>query len=135
MPRQEIPHQYATGSTGRWGEPHAWICSQGGRALYEFAAPTRLREITLVFDSGMKQLVASIFQEGFSSLTRMPPGMPRDFRLEVQREGDRAVVRPVLDNHQPHVRLPVDVKRMGVRFVLERTWAATQPRVYGFYVE
>jgi hypothetical protein len=130
------PCPLADGTDRQVGEvSHAWVCPQDGWAGYEFAAPTRVREVTLVLDSGMDQLVASIFQEGFCSLTQMPPAMPRDFRLEVRREGDWEAVCRVSDNHQRHVRLPLDVECAGVRFVLERTWGATQSRVYGFYVE
>lgn len=116
-------------------DPHAWTCPEGGQATYSFDEPVRLQEVALVLDSGMDQLIASVFQEGFHSLTRLPPVTPRDFRLEVLQEGRWVLAHRAADNRRRHVRLPVGVECAAVRFTLERTWGSPRSRVYGFYVE
>lgn len=116
-------------------DPHAWTCPEGGQATYSFDEPVRLQEVALVLDSGMDQLIASVFQEGFHSLTQLPPVTPRDFRLEVLQEGRWVLAHRAVDNRRRHVRLPVGVECAAVRFTLERTWGSPRSRVYGFYVE
>jgi hypothetical protein len=116
-------------------DPHAWVCPVGGQATYTFDRPMRLREVTLVLDSGMGQLIASIFQGKFHHLTQLPAETPRDFRLEVLKAGQWSAAHQVTDNHRRQVVLPMDVECSGVRFTLERTWSAKESRIYGFYVE
>jgi hypothetical protein len=115
--------------------PHAWVARPGSWSAYGFDPPRRLAHVDLILDSGMDQLVASVFQEGSHSLTQPPSVMPREFRVEVLKGGTWQTAHRALDNHQRFVRLAMDVECSAVRFTLDRTWGATQSRVYGFYVE
>ena len=116
-------------------DPHAWLCPSGGHVDYLFHTLVKVRDCVLILDSGMDQLVASVFQEGFHSLTHLPDCMPRDFRLDILR-GDRWIpLNRVVDNSQRQVRLAINELCEGVRFTLERTWRADAARVYGFYLE
>ncbi|OGV71188.1 MAG: hypothetical protein A2269_03500, partial [Lentisphaerae bacterium RIFOXYA12_FULL_60_10] len=61
--------------------PHAWICPRGGMLTLTFPSAQPVREIRLVLDSGMDQIVAAIFAAGIHPLDRPPAAMPRTFRI------------------------------------------------------
>ncbi len=115
--------------------PHGWECATGDWVMQTLTAPTRLAEVTLVMDSGMDQLVASVFQEGYDSRTSMPASMPRDFCVEILCRGKWRILSRPRDNCRRQLRLSLDRTCSAVRFTLERTWGAGTSRLHGFYID
>jgi len=115
-------------------EPHAWECSPGDHVAYLFTQPSLVSEATLLLDSDLAKGIGHKYSRG-NILTSIPPVMPKAFRLEGLREGSWQTLARFDEHHQRLVRVPLNQRLEGVRFVLEETWGADRTRVYAFYLD
>ena len=115
-------------------EGHAWPCRPGDQLMYVFDKPSMVREAVLTLDSALNNRISISYNGAFSDLTRVPDVMPKSFHLDGLRDGTWATVVRLHDNRQRLVRLPIEGKFQGIRFVLDETWGSDQTRVYGFNV-
>jgi hypothetical protein len=116
-------------------DPHAWVCREGDHAAYLFPEPADVGSVSLLLDSDLAKGIGHKYYQRPSALVSTPELMPKAFRVEGLREGQWRVLQRVSDNHQRLVRVPVEQRLEGVRFVLEETWGAEATRVYAFYVD
>jgi hypothetical protein len=117
-------------------DPHGWRHQPGAWIEFGLEAPADVDEATLILDSAMHldPQMSHWYPLHPKKLTRPPAEMPHTFRLEA-RVGDRwATVRRVQANNQRQVRIPVNARVSGLRYVLESTWGPCESTtLYGFY--
>ncbi|MFO7897941.1 MAG: FAD-dependent oxidoreductase [Planctomycetota bacterium] len=113
---------------------HAWPCPVGESIAYTFDRPRDVAEVVLILDSGLDQMVMMSHHQADDQLTAPPDVMPRSFRVEGRVDGNWQPLISQQNNHQRHVRYPVDTELTGVRFTLDETWGADESRVYAFIV-
>jgi hypothetical protein len=117
-------------------DPHAWIGHPGDHLAYLFPEPTLVAELTLALDSELaKRISHSWNQDRLHAISSIPPVMPKAFHIDGMVDGNWQTLHSVADNHQRFVRLPLDRRLEGVRFVLDETWGSDETRVYAFYVD
>jgi len=114
--------------------PHAWECRVGDHVAYLFTEPTLVREVTLILDSDLSKGIGHKYSRG-NVMTSIPPVMPKVFHLDGLVDGNWHTLQSIQDNHQRFVRLSLEQRLEGVRFVLDETWGSEQTRVYAFYVD
>ncbi len=114
--------------------PHAWTARPGDTLTYTFASQAHVTEARLVLDSAMEENVIMSERHREAQLIDPPRELPERFRLEGRTGDSWETLARVEDNHQRHVRVPVDRDLKGIRFVLEETRGADESRVYGFTV-
>lgn len=68
-------------------------------------------------------------------LPSIPPAMPRAFHLDGLIDGEWHTLQTVADNHQRLVRLSLETRLQGMRFVVDESWGAVESRVYAFYLD
>jgi hypothetical protein len=61
--------------------------------------------------------------------------MPSVFHIDGLIEGEWQTLETANGNHQRFVRVAIDRRLEGVRFVLDETWGGDDSRVYAFYVD
>jgi hypothetical protein len=117
--------------------PHCWYCRRGDWIAYAFATVTEVREITVALDSALDRDIAlSLFDGHVNQLNdRVPDGLPRRLRLEVQRSGEWVLTHELTENRQRFVRLPIDQPVEGLRLTIDELWGGRNSRVYAFYVD
>jgi hypothetical protein len=114
---------------------HCWLHRTGDHVEYLFDKPKRVRQATLVLDSGLElEIQMSHFHDN-GQVKGPPPPLPRAFRVEVLSAGKWGVLHHVTDNHQRLIRLPIGKTVEGVRYVLEATHGREESKLFAFYVE
>ncbi|MCK5118482.1 MAG: FAD-dependent oxidoreductase [Candidatus Latescibacteria bacterium] len=114
---------------------HAWEGTVGDSVEYEFSSSQRVSEISLIFDSAMSQLIAMSHHGDYGQLTKIPPEMVRDFRIEIFTGEGWKVWRKIEGNGQRLVRVELGLEVMGVRAVFDATWGSERVRLYAFYLD
>lgn len=118
----------------RPGASHAWTASAGDALEYHWQQPVHVGGARFVFDSNLqhhKRMPCSYPQKGDRRM--VPSSLVRTFRVEVQDEAGRwRVAHRAENNYQRLVRVPLDVKAKGLRFVPEATWGDEAVRVFAF---
>jgi hypothetical protein len=114
--------------------PHAWTGQKGAHVAYQFCARQTVREVSLILDSGLDQLIFMSYHQRDAQLRSLPGTLPKTFRLDGLEHGSWRMITRVEDNHRRLVRVPINRELEGVRLVLEDTWAAEKSRVYAFWV-
>lgn len=61
-----------------------------------------------------------------------PEALPKVFRIELLQNDRWQTMLQVGDNYQRFVKIVINRRAAGVRWVLEETWGAAESRVYGF---
>jgi hypothetical protein len=128
------------------GDAHAWIARPGDWAAYIFPELADVHEVSLALDSDLERGIyyswneyrvemESDVPEHLGRLRRQPPMMPSVFHIDGLVDGEWRTLKTVTGNHQRFVRLPIDQRLEGVRFVLDETWGGQDSRVYAFYVD
>lgn len=132
---QGDPEPVRDGTNRQVGEDtHAWECGAGDQIAYSLATPTLVDEVALVLDSDLSKGIGDK-RTRRNWLTSIPPVMPRAFHLDGLIDGEWQTLESVQDNHQRLVRVSLDRRLEGVRFVLDDTWGSETTRVYAFYVD
>lgn len=114
---------------------HAWTHSAGDWAAYEFAAPRRVSQATLVLDSALDRKIQMSFHQADNQLTAPPPELPKAFRLEAKAGGEWQTVHEIAGNHQRLIRLPIGRPVEAVRYTLDQTWGGALSKLFAFYVD
>ena len=116
-------------------DAHAWTCGPGGQLECLFHQRSAVRQVTLILDSALDKPILPSCHGAYGQLRVVPDVMPKSFHLDGLSDGTWTVLARIEDNHQRLVRLPVEERLEGIRFVLDRTWGSDRTRVYGFYVD
>ncbi len=115
-------------------DPHAWSWAPGDWVAYTFAAPTAVREVTLLLDSALDtEITLSLHYYPKPSQLALPAVLARALRLEGLVDGQWTPLAAITDNVRRHVRIPVNATVTGLRATLDATNGADRSRVYGFY--
>jgi hypothetical protein len=112
---------------------HAWVCAPGDHVAYRFDGSRSVAQASLVVASGLDRDIAMSYHQAPGDW-RLPPTMPRAFRLEGLAGGKWRTIHQEDENHQRLVRVPVGEELEGIRFALDETWGSDESRVYAFYV-
>ena len=127
-------------------DPHAWVARPGDHVAYVFPETTEVHEVTLALDSDLKKGILYSWndypdepdgvdpQHGRRLLPR-PPMMPKTFHVDGLIDGEWQTLETITGNCQRFVRVKLDRRVEGVRFVLDDTWGGEESRVYSFYVD
>ena len=115
--------------------PHCWTASPGDHAAYRFDGKRDARQVTLILDSAMERNIQMSCHGSYGQLTSPPDVTPRVVRIQRLAGGKWEDAARITDNHQRLVRVPLELRTEGIRFILDETWGASESRVYGFYVE
>lgn len=110
-------------------DKHCWIAKPGAWISYQFCDVQEISELTLILDSNMERSIALRgpgWQEAF------PEALPKVFRIELLQNDRWQTMLQVGDNYQRFVKIVINRRAAGVRWVLEETWGAAESRVYGF---
>lgn len=114
-------------------ETNCWKCRAGDWIAYQFESQLQIESITAIVDSGLDQNIVLSHHRNDDQLTSPPDVMPRSFRIEGLIDAQWQVLVSVEQNHQRFCRFPINRSLLGIRFVLEKNWAAEYARVYAFY--
>ncbi len=114
---------------------HCWQCSENDWIAYMLKKEIIVKKISLILDSGLDKLIAISHLQEDNQLATMPETMPRNFRIEGKMENRWRRLCSVRNNHQRLLRLDINKKVSGIRFVLEKTYGSKKSRVYAFYFE
>jgi hypothetical protein len=117
---------------------HAWVARPGDHIAYLFPEAGDVREVTLVLDSELSKGITYSWKEHNDPPRRLPctpPAMPSVFHLDGLIDGEWHTLRTVTGNHQRLVRLSLETRVQGVRFVLDESWGGPESRVYAFYLD
>lgn len=98
------------------GENGVWNAAPGGWAQYDFAAPEKVEEIRIVFDSDIAERIRSLKRLNMRSNIplkqtpfELPQSLVRHFRVTAENEqGHREVLLECTDNRKRLVVLPVN---------------------------
>ena len=134
---QGDPEAVRDGTSRQVGDdPHAWVCSAGDHIAYLFPEPTEVSEVTLTLDSDLAKRISHSWNiHGDTAIASIPPVMPKAFHVDGLVDGKWQTLETVQDNHQRFVRLALNQRLEGVRYVLDSTWGSATSRVYAFYVD
>lgn len=116
-------------------EPHCCVLEPGGHVRYLFDSPEEVSRATVVLDSALEKLIAMSHHGAYGQLTSPPGEMPKRFHIEALEDGRWRRVQGVRNNCQRLVRLPMEGKVEGIRFVVEETWGGGETRLFAFYLD
>ena len=117
-------------------DPHAWLCHVGDHLAYLFPEPAQVNEVTLALDSDLSKRISHSWNlDRLHAIASIPPVMPKTFHVDGMIDGNWHTLQRAENNHQRFVRLPLNQRLEGVRFVLDETWGSDTTRVYAFYVD
>jgi hypothetical protein len=116
-------------------DPHSWRCAPGDTLCCTLAQPTRLHQLTLIFDSGLDLNVAMSYHQPDDQLTAPPPPLPKSFRIDNWQDESWRQLYVTTDNYQRLVRIPLEGVFHALRLTLDATWGARESHLFGFYVE
>jgi hypothetical protein len=118
----------------RENESHAWVGLAGGKIEYRWGHAVKVAGARFTFDSNLnhtKRMPCSYPQTG--NRCAVPTSLVKRYRIEARDDAGRwnTVYREV-NNYQRLVRVPLDVRTTGMRFVPEETWGDEAVRVFAF---
>jgi len=116
-------------------DTHSWQCRPGDSISLVFPGKSRVNNVSLVLDSGLDKLVAMSYHQQDDYINALPGVMPRTFRIEGKINGRWRQIEKVDGNCMRLVRLKVNRRLEGIRFILDKTWGARESRFYAFYVD
>jgi hypothetical protein len=119
-------------------DPHAWLSRPGDHIAYVFPEACAVHEVTLVLHSDLSKGIYYSWKEHRDPPRRLactPAPLPKVFHLDGLIDSEWRTLETVTGNYQRLVRLPLDRRLEGVRFVLEQTWGGDESRVYAFYLD
>ena len=114
---------------------HAWEGKVGDSIEYEFSRLQRVSNLSLIFDSALSRNIAMSHHGEYGQLTRVPPEMVRDFRIQILTSKEWKPWREIKGNYQRLVRMDVGLMVNGVRAIFDTTWGRDKVRLYAFYVD
>ncbi len=114
---------------------HCWIHGREDWVAYTFDDPRDISQATMVFDSSLSEDIQMSYHGNFGTLTAPPQTLVKVFAVDILVDGEWQEVAAVNDNHQRHVRVPIDRRCEGVRLRPGWTYGAQETRLYGFYVD
>jgi len=117
-------------------DPHAWVGHLGGWVAYTWPEPRHVAGLTVICDSALDQdLIMSYHQPTPKTLRRVPESVLREAQVEVLGDRGWELAARIEDNHQRHVRVPIDRAVSGVRLVPTATWGSEQVRLFALYLD
>ena len=114
---------------------HSWECRRGDNIAYLFGVKKRVREISLILDSGLDKIAAMSRQVDDSQLTKLPEVMPESFYVEILVGGKWKKIAEEKRNYSRLARFGVNRMCEGIRFTMGKTRGAETSRIYAFYAE
>ena len=129
------PHHLHDGlDRDRKDEPHAWQGPANAAITYRWDEPVTLGGVRFTFDSNLqndKRMPCSYPQR--ADRCAVPSSLVRAYRLDAMDDDGRwRTVHRESNNHSRLVRLPLNVRTRGLRFVPKRTWGDETVRVFAF---
>jgi len=127
-------------------DPHAWVARPGDHVAYMFPEMTEVHEVTLALDSDLEKGIYYSWNEYSDEpsgiepqrprrLLPQPPMMPKIFHVDGMIDGEWQTLETITGNYQRFIRVRLNRRLEGVRFVLDETWGGEESRVYAFYVD
>ncbi len=138
------------------GEDNGWFAKKGDWLEYRFAESTQIMQARIVFDSDLNRLIrtkkldpkqvhgnndpAAIASREMRCCYRLnqerktiPECMTKSFRLEAEGEnGQWQVIFHEQNNYQRLIKIPLDIKTIAVRLILEETWGAKRCHIFAW---
>ena len=114
-------------------EENVWKGTVGDAVTLSWDREVKIDGARFVFDSDLNNVKRLPCSYPEKPRSRVPQSLVKQFRLET-REGDgswKTVFREE-NNYQRLVRVPLDVRARGLRFVAEETWGSEEVRLFGF---
>ena len=119
-------------------DPHAWIAHPGDMVAYVFPEAAHVHTVSLALDSDLDKAIYYTSDEYTHQPRRLlpqPPMMPSMFHIDGLTDGEWHTLETITGNYQRFIRVTLDRRLEGVRFVLDETWGGEESRVYSFYVD
>ena len=116
-------------------EDNGWMGNLGEWVQCSFENPEQINELRFVFDSNLNRAIHNmpcnypLEQNDF----HVPETMIKEFKIEVQDEcGNWIKVADIKNNYQRLVKLNLDVKTKGIRFIPLSTWGFEKAHVFSW---
>jgi len=114
---------------------HRWDCKIGDFVEYIFNRVTKVKKVTIVFDSALSKLIQLSHHQIDNQLTSPPPELVKEFHIDIYNGKRWKTIFIEKDNYQRLRKIIINRKILGIRLYLDKTWGSIKTAVYAFYLD